>query len=395
LEITETGEVFKDTLTSGSMGGFAADTVTVATSVDFTKGTYTFKAYFSSLFDIDRQNDTLLTSFVVNPALSVRIRPQSDGTSNCLQGNIESNPEIVITNIGNLPLSDIGLKVSVLVNSVDIVDSISGTYSATDILPGDSVVHTFTTGYTVPWEQYYLLVAEAYLQCNLGLIDTVGTVPECVNVVDIRVDSLIHPTGNQPDVTGSQVNITVSLKNTDPVKDYQDMVKITVIIHNSKNEEVANYYELLPLIHNASDTSYTFTAPYTVPNDTAYSITVFITDANNQYLDQYHYNDTLHVVRTTNYIGIQETGNTRISMSQNIPNPVTNTTRIDYSLPTDGEVTFHVYTISGQELINQVVETTSGKHSIELNTTHLASGIYFYSMEFKGQRIVKRMSVAL
>jgi hypothetical protein len=68
---------------------------------------------------------------------------------------------------------------------------------------------------------------------------------------------------------------------------------------------------------------------------------------------------------------------------------------VDYSLPTDGEVTFHVYTISGQELFNQVVETTSGKHSIELNTTSLAAGVYFYSMEFKGQRIVKRMSVEL
>jgi hypothetical protein len=88
-------------------------------------------------------------------------------------------------------------------------------------------------------------------------------------------------------------------------------------------------------------------------------------------------------------------GNTRISMSQNIPNPSNGTTRIDYSLPTDGEVSFYVYTISGQELFNKVVETTSGKHSIELNTTSLASGIYFYSMEFKGQRSVKRMSVAL
>jgi hypothetical protein len=118
-------------------------------------------------------------------------------------------------------------------------------------------------------------------------------------------------------------------------------------------------------------------------------------DENGLRTDSYPKNDTIKAVRKTDYVGIAETGNDRISMSQNTPNPANGTTRIDYSLPTDGEVTFHVYTISGQELFNQVVETTSGRHSIELNTTSLASGIYFYSMEFKGQRIVKRMSVAL
>jgi hypothetical protein len=118
-------------------------------------------------------------------------------------------------------------------------------------------------------------------------------------------------------------------------------------------------------------------------------------DENGLRTDNYPKNDTLKVVRKSDYVGISETGNTRISMSQNTPNPATDKTRIDYSLPSDGEVTFHVHTISGQELFNKVVETTSGKHSIELNTTSLATGIYFYSMEFKGQRIVKRMSVAL
>jgi hypothetical protein len=66
---------------------------------------------------------------------------------------------------------------------------------------------------------------------------------------------------------------------------------------------------------------------------------------------------------------------------------------IHYSVPTDGSVTFNVYSISGQVLYSQTVETTFGAHSIELNTSALAAGLYFYSMEFKGQRLVKRMVI--
>ncbi|MDR1183115.1 MAG: T9SS type A sorting domain-containing protein, partial [Bacteroidales bacterium] len=76
-----------------------------------------------------------------------------------------------------------------------------------------------------------------------------------------------------------------------------------------------------------------------------------------------------------------------------IPNPANSSTRINYSIPEAGEVIFHVHSVSGQLLYSQTIETVSGKQSIELNTSTFAAGIYFYSIEYKGQRLVKRMMI--
>jgi hypothetical protein len=85
--------------------------------------------------------------------------------------------------------------------------------------------------------------------------------------------------------------------------------------------------------------------------------------------------------------------NIAFSLSQNIPYPANSTTRIDYTIPEAGEVIFHVHSINGQLLYSKTIEAPRGNQSIELNTTTLSAGVYFYSMEYKGQRIVKRMSV--
>ncbi|MDR1458746.1 MAG: T9SS type A sorting domain-containing protein, partial [Bacteroidales bacterium] len=71
----------------------------------------------------------------------------------------------------------------------------------------------------------------------------------------------------------------------------------------------------------------------------------------------------------------------------------TNSTRIDYSIPESGEVIFHVQSVTGQLLYSQTIEAAGGKRTLELNTSTFAAGIYFYSIEYKGQRLVKRMSI--
>jgi hypothetical protein len=81
------------------------------------------------------------------------------------------------------------------------------------------------------------------------------------------------------------------------------------------------------------------------------------------------------------------------SIYQNIPNPANSSTRIDYTIPEAGKIVFHVHSVSGQLLYSKTEEAASGKQSLELNTSSFASGIYFYSIEYKGQRLVKRMMI--
>jgi hypothetical protein len=102
----------------------------------------------------------------------------------------------------------------------------------------------------------------------------------------------------------------------------------------------------------------------------------------------------MRIKRETTTVGITSTEEMGgFTLGQNIPNPSNNATLINYSVPEAGEVVFHVHSISGQLLYSKTIEASRGNQSIELNTSTLAAGIYFYSMEYKGQRLVKRMSV--
>jgi len=78
---------------------------------------------------------------------------------------------------------------------------------------------------------------------------------------------------------------------------------------------------------------------------------------------------------------------------QNTPNPAEGDTFIEYCIPVAGEVIFNINSVSGQVLYTQVIQSESGKHVIEVNTSDLAAGIYFYSIEYMGHKLVKRMSV--
>ena len=66
---------------------------------------------------------------------------------------------------------------------------------------------------------------------------------------------------------------------------------------------------------------------------------------------------------------------------------------IEYSIPSSDEVVFKVQSVSGQVLYTQTIQSEAGKQIIELNTSDFAAGVYFYSMEYKGQKLVRRMSI--
>lgn len=98
----------------------------------------------------------------------------------------------------------------------------------------------------------------------------------------------------------------------------------------------------------------------------------------------YYGNETLSIGNST-YSGL--------SLDQNFPNPVTDKAIVNYSIPQDGEINFNIFSINGQLLYNKKENVSFGEHQIELNLSDYASGIYFYTMEYKGQRITKRMSI--
>ncbi len=378
---------------TGQREAFTSDTISFFTNVDFNIGnTYTMKAYISTaLGDADRKDDTSRRTIAINPSLAVHIDQISRGTSNCLMGESPIQPTVNITNNGDVDISGIGILFRLDTGDagtppfyLDLKEVYNGT-----ITPGSTYTHTFATNYLVPWKERYQVNAIAYLLCDSLSVNKEASVQECVDMDDLYMISIDKPIINTTDNVGSSIIIEATLANRSDITSFSQ-VNITALIKDRKGNET-KFTEVISSIIPLDTIHHIFKTAYTVPNDSIYYITVYI---DNQTKDNYLDNDTMTVKRTTDYIdNIKKINGMNIIMSQNMPNPATNSTKILYSIPEAGEVIFRIHSMTGQTLSNRVIQSESGDQSVEINTSHLASGIYMYSMEFKGQRITKRMSI--
>lgn len=91
--------------------------------------------------------------------------------------------------------------------------------------------------------------------------------------------------------------------------------------------------------------------------------------------------------------GVDETWNSMFKLEQNKPNPATGITSIYFETPAYGKVKFTLIDLVGQVLEIQDISVEPGRHQIELDAKKLTSGIYYYSVEQDGHRLVKKMVV--
>lgn len=81
-------------------------------------------------------------------------------------------------------------------------------------------------------------------------------------------------------------------------------------------------------------------------------------------------------------IGVPNT----FELNQNYPNPFNPTTKIDYSIPNEGNVNLTIFDATGKEISRLVNgNQTAGYYSIDFNASNLASGIYYYRIEVSGK----------
>ncbi len=370
-------------LRSGILANNSRDTFEITAGFNFTKETYKAMAYLTTPLDSYTSNDTSRATIVVNPSLSVEIKPVSGGTSDCVSGDMEVKQEVVVRNTGNMDLPGSNLNLDIISNSYTF--SATGLISDT-LLPGDSKTYTFNE-YTVPWDATYAVDVEASLVCNPTLVRDIKSITECVNIKDLYILSIDNPSGNE-DKVGDEINITASIVNSSDMDEFNN-VGIYAEIMDMDGNQINRFAETIPYIGYEETVPYSFQGAYTVPEDTAYIIKVYIASK-----DDYTYNDTMTIARKTDYnIDVVKIEGLTISMGQNIPNPAGNSTTIIYGIPESGEVIFRIHSVRGQLLYNMAVESESGTNTIEINTSALSAGIYLYSIKYKGQHIVKRMSV--
>ncbi|MCK9425249.1 MAG: T9SS type A sorting domain-containing protein [Ignavibacteriaceae bacterium] len=95
--------------------------------------------------------------------------------------------------------------------------------------------------------------------------------------------------------------------------------------------------------------------------------------------------------------GLAKTIPTQFAISQNYPNPFNPTTKLQFQIPTAGKVKLNIYDINGR-LVKEVFsgEKEAGLHTLDwnakdLNGRQVASGIYFYSVQFNNTLLTKKM----
>jgi parallel beta-helix repeat protein len=382
---------FTHMLDSGVLEGFSSDTLTMVRNFDFLPGRYAVRAYISSIIG----GEIFVKTIIVNPSFSIRMHKISELKNPVLAG-VKYQQVITIRNNGNMKLSEnIELILTVDTNRREYFTTTKRI--SLNLSPRDSIEITFDSAYTVPWIRNYEANVHGYLICDPAMVNTIASVLEDVDVIDLALVNIEKPLTDEVDVVGSQKEIEVKLKNRSLGKTYNPGdVKMGILITDTNGNPIGD----VPIVEeinvsigmgSAGEITYAFNGKtYPVPALGEYYLVVYIQD-----VDEYHSNDTLKMRRKTDYkdVSISNVNKVSFTMEQNIPNPANNKTVIKYNIPQDGEITFAVYSVNGQLLYSQKETVFSGDNQIELNTSDYASGIYFYTMEYKGQRLTKQMSI--
>jgi hypothetical protein len=393
IHVKISGVFTKDTtiVLSGTMEGGQKDTMLIVDNLDFKQGAYNMIAFLSSpTSDFDRRDDTTKRTIVINPSLSVNIDRISGGSTNCLSGELSVFQTITLKNTGTMDIFNLGVIMQIDTGQTGdpLYFELKENYPGT-IKPDSVVSYQFTSAYIVPWNPVYQVDVIAYMLCDSAWVRGKFSIQECTDMNDIILTSIDNPTGNTSDKAGSSQNITLTLRNRSDITIFSQVL-LTALIEDTRGNK-QKITEVIPALNNLAVLNHTFSTPFVVPDDTLYSIVVFV---DKQLKDIYQHNDTIRTTRKTDYkVGMATNEQIRFSMEQNIPNPAKNATLIHYSVPFAGEITLKVYAVNGISLYERTISATFGVNTVELNTSDFSAGIYYYTMEFNNQRIVKKMNI--
>ena len=286
-------------------------------------------------------------------------------------------PVVTVENFGLNTISNMPIKYM-----------INGSIIATETFPGPLTTgntsnYTFATKYFVNPGNYVICAATAlngdsHYQ-NDSSCESV-TVNPAAN--DVGITAITSPSGIIG--TGSTVTVTVTIKNfgTNP----QD--SIPVYYKRGSMPPVSATWTGNTLNNPGDSVSYTFATTFVAPIGSSINLCAWTALASDTYAPN-------NEVCQSYILGINDDLNMNdLWLGQNIPNPSNGLSVIEYNLPQDGEADFKVIDLLGQLIYSKQITGTAGKHKLELNIKDLSNGVYYYSIEYKGKRLVKKMLIS-
>ena len=380
--------VYKKALV-GRLEDYEIDTLKLG-PIDYSAGgKFDVTVYVTSV-DSNTANDTVRFSLDLNPDIAVTGYdpiPYTEPGDTVQVG-------ITLKNTGNLTIVS-PFEVRVVVNGEDTVRDV-----VSQVLePGKTLYHRFSQGIIVPMttsdQPFYLLDVCALLSCDAHSENDSLQIIGNVNIVDNGILSIITPANGQCAMGGEMAKVEVRLFNNGNV-DNADSVMLTAVI-DSAGVACATLTENIAPMYFGENRNYTFKQQYRVPRlsvngaQATYKVTVYMGALDG---DIDLTNDTASVEACVKGgVGIEEVVADRWSVGQSVPNPAMELTRIPYSIPEGGALTLRIMGMNGQVLYREEIVAEAGSGDIRVNLSDFAAGVYYYSVEYRGERIVKKMNV--
>jgi hypothetical protein len=279
--------------------------------------------------------------------------------------------KVVIKNFGNLPVATVPL--SYQVNNGAIVSEMwTG-----QLASGDSTIYTFSTPLGLTSPNFDLCVYINGLPTTNLLNDTLCfNNSNSSNIMDLSID-LLYPTSNP--ITGGMANnvpVIIKVKNTG----------------NYPSTFVGVEYTAAGLTY--TDTIYTHLNPGDSINHTFRDSFPCPLGNFQICVEHFHLYDSFapnntDCVGTFCFVAIDDFEASNFFTI--IPNPTTGNVSLNYDLKRNEEVIFKIYNSVGQIVYSETLRKNAGNHSLELNLSNQTAGVYYCSMETKGNKLIKKL----
>ncbi|MBO7624320.1 MAG: T9SS type A sorting domain-containing protein, partial [Bacteroidales bacterium] len=369
---------------SNTLAGMAADTITVGQFVPYAEGNYYLDIFMQSQDDV-AANDTLRDSTLsIHRDLKLASCTGIDSTTAHTAGEL-------------LPLTAaIANRGNILVDRYFVQVKVNGDATYTDtvyqtLYAGDTTTHiiSFQVPFATKENPYYNLSIFVHMDCDADYTNDTIHMVGLVNVPDTTDIQLLDISHSVTSLVGNgSVAPTVRISNNG--NSTADQMTLHVVVIDKNNQQLVTLSETVSGLTAGESRNVAFTQKYTVPNYTGtYQLMAYV-DA--LAADPVRSNDTLTKPFECT-VGIRNAEKLDWNMGQNIPNPASDVTAIPFNMPQEGRVRFSVMTANGQLIYKQEIQAEAGDNRLELNTGEWASGLYYYSMEYRGQRITRKMNI--
>jgi hypothetical protein len=260
--------------------------------------------------------------------------------------------------------------------------AVNGTMTITaGLAPGATAQYTFTQQFQSPSNDYTLC---AYTSLSGDIYNandqTCENIRATAAALDAGVSMIVTPQDTAPLWTPNTVTVRIKNYGSTPMSTCDVLYYV-----NTPGNSVTETWTGTALAMGDS-VDYTFTQSYNSPvgfyQVCAKTLLANDADASN---DQ--------TCRTVLADGFEEHLENGMKLWQNVPNPAHGKTLVDYEIPSSGQIRFELVDVLGQSIMLVEEKQTAGRHQVNIDASKLASGVYYYTLEFDGYRLTKKMIV--